>query len=56
VIQAEDEQRVRVGEDSLVEGKAEARLVDALEHGDHVPRDLLDGALELHPRPEEQLE
>ena len=56
VVQAEHEQRVRVGEHPLVERKCEAGLVDPLEHGDHMPRRLADELLERHPGPEEQLQ
>jgi len=56
VVQAEHEKRVGVGEDSLVEWQGEARLVDTLKHGNHVPRDLLDHVLEVDPRPEEEFE
>src|SRR5437868_359093 len=56
VIETEDEERVGVVQNSLVEWLRKPRLVDPLKHGDGVSRDLAHEVLELHPCPEEQLE
>ena len=56
VIEAEDEQRVGVVEDALVERQPVARLIDPLEHRDDVVGDFAHELLEGHPRPEEQLQ
>ena len=50
VVQAEHEQRIRVGEDALIEWKFGAGLVDPLIDSDRMPRDLADDLLKRHPR------
>ena len=55
MVSSQHRQRVRVGEDPLVEGQAQSRLVDALEDRDRVPRLLLGGALETQRETLEEL-
>ena len=45
VVQAEDEQRIDVAQDAIVQRKFETRLVYPLEHWDRLTRDLADELL-----------
>jgi hypothetical protein len=56
VVQPEDQERIGVTDDALVDGQSEARLIDALEHGHRISSDLFDHLLESDPCPEEELE
>src|SRR5215469_2423184 len=50
VIEAENQQRVAIGEDSLVNRQTESGLVDALEHRDRMAAGFLDDFLKTHCR------
>ena len=56
MVQTEHEERIRVGEDALVEREPAAGLVDPLVHGHRMPRHLADELLERDPCEEEQLQ
>src|SRR5438046_5347739 len=56
VIQAEYEQRIRVGQDAVVERKSASRLIHALIHSDRMPGNVGNDVLERYPGEKEQLE
>src|SRR5688572_2224952 len=56
MVQAENQQSVRVCEDALIEGKFEARMIDALKQRHRMSRSLADKLLEWRECPEEQFQ